>query len=698
MLSLTSTLRAAQQSQDVVPVVSALVSDNPPEVARLSELASQYSGSEPDAAFDACWIPAGTFPAKIARAYLSGGSLYVQVVDPAAPSWSTWTVLDAAAGNWAGTSQVALRGWQDGTGGANCYWVAADGHTIRWAYFNVSGWTVVGTLLDAGIGNLVGSVVSSGLDTVTSRVFYLVVGNGIFETHWTGAAWSAPVSDGHFPTGSGLAGDFLAASAPGGTGDWYLVYVTGTPTTLQLERFNVTSTPAGWVAGTTTLLSAGVGTGYSQGYPKLSEARASCLRSVLSWSEVAPSPIGTQAMISFTPTHSLVPGVVPWRYAATHGVRVFCDAAASPSWWVITSNQVYRCPADAAATVGKRFAIPQSQIVEARIDVAALNHPGRGELVILNDGGVLRDAGVAGTAHQCLRAWSQVCISLGYHSSAGDEVVRQIPLWIESVTFHDEVGSGQGLVTLNLIDVWGLLEVIRARESVTYTGQTVDFILQRILWHVCGVLTATGNVRLQGLTLASFTIRAGETLGAVARRLCSLAGVVLVFRRLPASVDGTGWDSVGVSTINWGTGSSIYSYGSGAAQHPLLQSEFEPIAAPSATGVEVQGLTTSSFVRNWGHTWLLWRDNRESVGDKTLGTQAMTDLVAGYVAAELVPEQASGSILTMGHVGLEIGDQVDLTIGSAPVTAMVCAVSGFLTTWAQADGRILQTVHLQGSN
>jgi hypothetical protein len=697
VLSLSGTLKAAQQAYDVEPLVSALVGDVPPEVPRLSELTPMYNGSEPDAPFEACFTAAGT----IGRAYLGGGTLYVQVVAPPGnqTAWSSWTALDASAGNWAGTQQVALAG-SASDGIITTYWVAADGHTIRWAQWNGSAWGSVQTLVDAGVGFLVSGLAASGLDP-TPRLFYIIAGGAAYETHLVSGpnTWSAPVGDGGRYSSPMIGADYLSAPAPGGAGDWYVLICAGSPTAISVERFNVTSGLAGWQGAPAALLSAGVGTGYSYAYPRLAEARIDCLRAVVSWSETAPSPIGTAAQIAFTPTQSAVLGVVPWRYVATHGVRVFHDLASPAYWWILTSNQAYRALADSASNPGARVLFDQDAIVELEVDLTGINRPGRGTLIVLNEGGALKDAGIPGQIHQALRQWSQVAVSLGYHGSAGDEVVWQAPLWIEGIVFHDEVEGEQPLVTLHLVDGWGILDLVRARSTITYTNQTVDYILQRILWHVCGSLSLTGNARLTGLTLASFTIRAGESLGDVARRLCDLGAVALVFRSLASSADGTGWDSVGIAAVNRATGASAYSYGpSGGSQHPVLQSEFEPMAVPSATGVEVAGSSTYSEVRNWTPTWLLWRDLRSSVVDKTLDTQDKTDSVAGYLAQLLVPEAVSGAITVLANVGQELADQVDVTIATAPVNGMVCSVSGILTSYHQRDGRILQTIALEGSN
>ena len=76
-----------------------------------------------------------------------------------------------------------------------------------------------------------------------------------------------------------------------------------------------------------------------------------------------------------------------------------------------------------------------------------------------------------------------------------------------------------------------LLDQLHFRWSTTYTNQTVEYILDRLLWYVSGVLGGTGNARLSAITLSSFTIRAGESLGNVANVLIGAAvySVIEVF-------------------------------------------------------------------------------------------------------------------------------------------------------------------------
>jgi hypothetical protein len=690
--TLTSTLQAAQSSYDVLPVVSVLVSDNPPEAPRLNELASQYAGTEPDSVFDAAWVSTG----QIARARLTGGTVYAQVVTPGSGSWSSWVTLDTGASAYAGTAPLAVRGSQDGSGQVHVFWAKADGSTIVYSYWNGSAWSAAATVY--ATGQLVGGIGSDGMDS-TIRVIWANSGGQLWETHWTGSAWSAPIGDGRTWNTPTIGVGYRPTTAPLGDGNTFVVVGGGNPSQLQEVEFNVSG--AAWIGGSpAVLLTAGTSSGYSYVYPKLSETRADCLRQAIGYSLVAPAPLNTNPMICFTPTHVWLTGMVPWRYGGSYGVKVFKDTFAAPSWWVLNANQVYSCPADTGSTTtGQRVTLDQTVLEAIRIEQAGVNKPATAEVTFLNEGGAYKDAGQAGP-HRALRTWSQVCISLGYRTSAGAEVVRQVPMWIDAITFHDEVAAGVPRITLHLVDGWALLDELRSDLAYTYTAEGADLIAKHIWWLVCGDLTTATQPRLSGITLATFTIRAGETFGDALRRLLDLAGCALVFRTFASSADGTGWDSVQALPVPWvPAGSSpVYSYGPTTGWHPIIQSELAAMAAPSAMSMEVDGATTTSLTRNWGPIWLQWREITESLVDKTLDTQAKTDDVAGNMVGWLGPETVAGSIEVLANVAQEIGDPIFVTIPTAPVSSLLCTVDEIVTVWTAEDGLIRQTLGVSGSN
>ncbi len=173
--------------------------------------------------------------------------------------------------------------------------------------------------------------------------------------------------------------------------------------------------------------------------------------------------------------------------------------------------------------------------------------------------------------------------------------------------------------------------------------------------------------------------------------------MVLRFRTLSTSLDGLGWDSVGQSVVSWGTGGSVYSYGPGAGQHPIVQSYLAPITAPSSTSVEVVGKTSRSLARNWAVAGLLGHELTARVVDKTLGSQAETDAAATNLARLLGPESRGGEITTLANVGIELGDQVDVTVPSAGVVAQTYTVAGIVTSWDRERG-LIQTLYLEGTN
>jgi hypothetical protein len=684
---------------DVAPVVSAVVGDYPPEVPRLSELASQYNGSEPDSPFDGGFIKDSGL-GKIVRIRITSGTCSVQVVTPNAfASWSTWTTLDAAAGNWAGTNQCAVWCSQDLSGTAYAFWVAADGHTIRYSKYTGS-WSALATVVDVGAGFLASGLAADGMDP-TPRLYYVVAGGALAETHWTGAAWSAPVGDGQSWTGPTIGVGFQPTTAPAGDGDGWVLVANGNPTQLSVEQFKITS-GSGWAGSPTVILATGSGTGYSYAYPHLSESRQDSPRACLTWSQVAPAPIGTAPVTCFTPSHVTVTGQLPWRYGGGYGVKLFRDeSVTNPQWWAVTANQVYSCPADAPAIfTGQRVSFTPSQIVDLKIHQPGDNKIGGGTLTVLNPAAVLNDAGVIPGFHQALRQWSQVAIALGYHTTAGVETIQQVPLWVHAIEFHDDPKTGTPLVTLHLVDAWALLERLRFQTTLTFTNYTAEQLVELMVWWVCGVLAGTGNSRLTGLTLTTFTVKAGETLATALRRILGWTGVVLVFRSLQnggPNADGIGPGSVGMVGISRASSGSVYSYGA-TGQHPIVYSHIRARATPAATSIEVAGATTTSLARNWAASWLLWRDLEVRVVNKGLAAQAGTDAVSADEASFYNPETVSGFFQVLANVGQEVQDQVTVTVATAPLSAQVVTVDALDVAYSQRDGRIMQTLHLVGTN
>lgn len=469
MQSLSASLLAAQAKQDVAPYVALTIGDVPPETPRLSELASQYAGAEPDSSFDASWTSDG----KIVRCRQTGGAFFAQVVDPNSPTWSTWTTLDpAGSGSLVGGNQCCCRGNIGAAGDARAYEVLTNGTTVKvWNYTKLTGlWTTGGVVVNVAPGSTVAGLACCANDP-TERIFYVLSFDHLYETHLSGGLWTTPVSDGRAWGTPTLSASYRAVSAPGGDGDaWIVIAATPSlqPTQLAVVQFKITS-GSGW--GTPlAILQTGVSSGYSYAYPHFTESRSDSLRACLTWSEIAPAPIGTLPMICFTPSHTRITGVLPWRFggSSAFGVKVFRDQAGTPSWWIVTSNQVYKVLADTLSGTGMRLAIAPSDVVDVDLRWPGPNRPATGRVTVLNTNGVYKDAGVVGTVHQCLRAWSQVAVQLGYWSpGVGHEQAFLPALWIEGITFHDDVKTGTPLMTLHLVDSWGVLERLRFRSTVT---------------------------------------------------------------------------------------------------------------------------------------------------------------------------------------------------------------------------------------
>lgn len=708
MLTLTSTLKAAQQSYDVLPVVKVMVSDNPPEVPRMTDLALVWSGSEPDGVNDATWTSDG----YLGRCYVdpTTGNVYGQVLagnHTPTSDFGVWTLL--ASGQYLGSNgSCCCYGYQDGSKRVAFFWVAASGHAISTLTWTSGSWGAVSTVVDIGVGLGISSLACDCLDP-TPRVIYAVSGGVLGEVHWTGSAWSSPVTDGGTWTNPTIAYSYLPTSAPAGDGNGYLLICSGAPQqTVTVKQFAIGTLSWGGIQVVHTY---GTGTGYTGTYPKLSEGSGSQRRRVLGWVETGPSPYGAQPIFCFTPKHTVLTDFVPWRYPtnASRGVKILLMSSTSsggPFWFVVGANQVYRTAADdSAVSPNQRLTFTQDQIESVRIDLPGVHHPARIAVAVSNEGGALSNAGQSGTSGQALRRWSQVVISLGYHTSAGGETVWQTPCWIDQLVFEDDPVSGVPLVVLHCVDCWGLVDQLRFRWTETVTGESAAGVAYALIWRVAGDRTWNPSAEWLNVVLSTYTYRAGESCGLALRHLLDLSGDILTFRTSQSSADGSGWDSAQILTPRWASGGSIYSYQQflttesdpTAGVHPILESRLSPFVVPSATSVEVVGSATTSVSRNWTSIWDLWHDLGSRLVDKAQGSQGVTDQVASSQLSYLTPEQWGGEIVTLANVGLELGDQVSVSVPTAPISNLVMTVAGILTVYERGKG-LLQTVKLEGTN
>ncbi len=700
MLTLSATLKTAQQQLDVSPRVSALVGDVPPESVRLSELTTVYAGNEGDVSFDACQSPSTGAVARIRCD--GGGTVYAQVVaDPIAGPWDAWQQISSSAFP---DGPVAAGRHPDGF--FRAWWLDADGHTIHaveWEEGVDNAWHA-GPSIDSGAGFLVTSIATdaSGQDPLP-RVFWVTSGGQLFESHRTGGGWTAPLGDGGAYVGTPtISAGYRGTGAPHGDGNTYLLVAHGNPSTLALKQW--LSGSNAWGPAPLTLLQAGVNSGYSYAHPCLAETRVDQLRQAITWVETAPGSLGTTAMLTWTPSHVAIPGALPLGGALlpagvtlTRGLKVFKDFRSPGFWWLLSASYVGKVTADSPdPAVGQRVAFDHSRVVDFHLAQREPNRPAEIQVTVLNLDGALATAGQPGP-NLALRPWSQLALSLGYTTEAGDETVWQIPCWIEALAFRDDYATGVPTVTFFCTDAWGILDRLVCRSTVTFVNQTLDTVLSWIWWHVCGDLDLSPPDVIAGLTLAEFAIPAGETLGDAARRLCERAGVVLRFRTQAASLDGIGWDSVGQTVVSRGTGGSVYSYGPGAGQHPIVQAYLAPAVAASSTSVELIGQTSTSLVRNWATIGLLGHELTTRIVDRTLDGQAETDAAAANLARLLATESRGGEITTLANVGIEMGDQIDVTVPSAGVIAQTYTVVGVVTSWDRERG-LLQTLYLEGGN
>ncbi len=145
-------------------------------------------------------------------------------------------------------------------------------------------------------------------------------------------------------------------------------------------------------------------------------------------------------------------------------------------------------------------------------------------LVITNLAEAYNPLGRAGTAPECIKPHSRVTVTRGYYTT-GDthEEEPTDPHYIAEATIRTTPDE-QALI-LTCTNAWGLLERWRPTETLTYSGQTIRWLLAEFCAKV-GLGYTDGSQDPLGRTLAAFTVRPETSAAEACRQLLRLAGAV----------------------------------------------------------------------------------------------------------------------------------------------------------------------------
>lgn len=155
---------------------------------------------------------------------------------------------------------------------------------------------------------------------------------------------------------------------------------------------------------------------------------------------------------------------------------------------------------------------------ESRIELDVLNDQGQ-----YNTLGQATEYGEAPEYAACIKPLAQLLLTRGYVTSAGTETITLDPHYIISAALT--AGKGKGVLTLTAVDAWGLLDLWRAAEPMTWTNRTIQWLLN-MLCHRVGLSWSDNGDEAFTQTLTTFTITPGMNAADGVRELLRLAGSV----------------------------------------------------------------------------------------------------------------------------------------------------------------------------
>ncbi|MFH1484528.1 MAG: hypothetical protein ABIH46_00510 [Chloroflexota bacterium] len=657
MRSLSSTLLAAQRNASRVPYVKVEILERVAGVARFP-WSRLYNGGEPDS-HHAVTMPADGSLIR-ARVDSTSHQLYVQrVINPGPSSdFSSWTALCTASS----ASGIALASQGSAV---LLFYVGVDQQTIYVRESSDYGATFNDPVLAATASGTAGWLTVAMKEGGTVALFYSVAG-AVYAVKRTGGTWGSPSAWSNNLSGiSGLACVYA--------GDWNLA-VTGADVSDRHGRW--------------TCL---YGDGYSQSvdtWSTLVEVTLSSAGSNVEFrcpSLACPDVFRLYYVERYTGTasysrpfwsHSLPTAEflsnlwrepVPFNLASSYGLAMTYSGSYV---WLSTPSGVWHAPL-----------LPSS--VEVSGDVLELTTwaeptSGKVRVVLRNDDGRYLTLGAG--SYAAIKLGSELRVSLGYRTTAGQECSLGPSYWIEG--WEHTSGQRRASLTLHGCDGWGLLNNWKARRQYSWEAgaknvfQVLSFVLARAGLEVSSFSYSNAMVNHQ----PAFTINPRESGAEAVQRLLAMVPDVLFFRgsrvytKNPLSSD-----------------DSAYGYG---AEHAIFEGRYSS-PAQSANWAQVYGSSVVGQSFYWEDLGNVY-DRLVQVHDLNLGTAEKAAARGDALLRKSAVAANRGEISVPVNCGAEIYDVIDITDATGGLSAAKRRVSGLTLHYSAKEARYIQQLALGG--
>jgi hypothetical protein len=339
--------------------------------------------------------------------------------------------------------------------------------------------------------------------------------------------------------------------------------------------------------------------------------------------------------------------------SSSYGLRL---QSTSDYWWMERPDGVWRAP---------RPALPAIVLTSAG-DIVSLSQSSPGTLVLElnNSKGQYASPGEGELAS--LRFRSEIVLELGYKTAAGKETSEAGTYWIDSWEYSSKPNMSRFILTC--LDGWGLMDRWTARYQMRWNKDEVN---PKSVWQILYQLLARAGIKLTNTPpkpqssainnfYPDFTVNPGTGGDTAIRRLLSFVPDRLVFR---------GQEAFTKNPLP--AEASSYSYGVGAAAHPIISGKYTEAVTVSrarAIGRDASGNRIIEEALDPDLSGLAI-DVLEQVYDPNLQTAARAQERADAILRHVTLSAAKGLITIPTNVGQELLDVVE-------VTDQRCGISG----------------------
>jgi hypothetical protein len=285
----------------------------------------------------------------------------------------------------------------------------------------------------------------------------------------------------------------------------------------------------------------------------------------------------------------------------------------------------------------------------------------------------------------------ELVLKLGYKTSVGNEAVEVGTYWIDSWAYSSEANVSS--FTLHCLDGWGLMNRWSARYQMRWNKDEVN---PKSIWQILYQLLARVGIKLTNTPskpqssainnfYPDFAVNSGTQGTQALNKLLSFVPDQLVFR---------GQEAFTKNPLP--AEAPSYSYGVGAAAHPIISGRYQDAVTASRARAIGQDEDANRIVQD-ALDWELLRlgvDILEQDYDPNLQTATRTQERADAILRTQQTQATQGTLVVPTNVGQELLDVVTVTDARCGISEENYRVQGIRTLYDRRQGRYEQALTL----